>query len=286
MRFSWASVTGVINVRFPFVRLSTHFHIFLLDWDENVFPRLLAIFRSVEKEIEGQIHKRNVETRQQEFAECSAPLMEQYKPFLDSSALRRAPQVQKLLSEDNYQTPVTPERFSSIHDELVIWADRELAPTYSAMADSFRSTHRELLAPNTSGVSDRELLEKVVTMFGCKSCKAVYDYKTHAKHGKECLNAIRARSYGPQCSQPAEKHSIMLAVRLLQLLGLPEDSTRALVEQTFCETKFVCLCGNPKFRKQVGFFELVCLFLTPARLFGSADCPLSSVWGLHISFSI
>ena len=227
-----------------------------LDWNENVIPRLLPIFRSVEKEIEKQKHTKNIEARQQEFATCSSPLIEQYKPFLDSSALRRAPQVQKLLSENNYQIPVTPERFSPIHDELVVWADRELAPTYSAMADSFRSTHQGLLSPNPSGVSDRELLEKVVTMFGCRSCKAVYDYKAHSKHGKECLKAIRARSFGSKCSEPAEKHAVVLSVRLLQLLGLPEDSTHALVE-TFRETKFVCLCSNPKFRNQVGFFELV-----------------------------
>ncbi|KAF9781518.1 hypothetical protein BJ322DRAFT_1220382 [Thelephora terrestris] len=226
-------------------------------WNENVVPRLLPIFRSVEQEIEKQKHMKDIEARQQEFATCSAQLIERYKPFLDNAALRLAPQVQKLLSEDDYKTPITPERFSSIHDELVLWADRELAPTYSTMADSFRSTHRGLLSPNTSGVPDRELLEKVVTMFGCKSCKAVFDYKSHSKHGKECLKTIRARAVGSKGSEPAGKYAVTLAVRLLRLLELPEDSTRALVEETFRETKFVCLCGNPKFRKQVGFFELL-----------------------------
>ncbi|KAF9783171.1 hypothetical protein BJ322DRAFT_1110057 [Thelephora terrestris] len=43
---------------------------------------------------------------------------------------------------------------------------------------------------------------------------------------------------------------------LLQLLELPEDSARVLVEN-FRETKFVLLCGSPKFMKQVGFFELL-----------------------------
>ena len=94
-------------------------------------------------------------------------------------------------------------------------------------------------------------------MFGCKPCKAVYDYKAYAKHGKECLKAIRIRAFVSQGSGPAERDAVVTALRLLQLLGLPEDSMRALVDQTFCETKFVCLCGNPKFRKQVGFFELV-----------------------------
>ncbi|KAF9783134.1 hypothetical protein BJ322DRAFT_137338 [Thelephora terrestris] len=125
------------------------------------------------------------------------------------------------------------------------------------MADLFRSTHRGLLSPNPSGVPDRELLEKVVRTFGCKSCEAVFDYKSHSKHGKECLKAIRARAVGSTGSEPAEKHAIILAVRLLQFLELPEDSTRALVEGTFRETKFVCLCGNPKFRKQVVFFEFL-----------------------------
>jgi len=195
--------------------------------------------------------------RQQEFAECSAQLIEQYQPFLDSATLRRAPQVQKLLSEDDYRTPITPERLSPILDELVLWADRELAPTYSTMANSFRSVHCGLLPPSVSGAPDRELLEMVVTMFGCKACKFLYDYKSHSKHGKECSRAIRARSFGSGCSGPAEKHAIVVVLHLLKLVGLPEDSTRALVGRTFDETKFVCLCGNPKFRKQVGFFELV-----------------------------
>jgi len=241
----------------PLFLLLTRIHTLFLDWNENAVPRLLAIFRSVERETGGQKRRRDIEARQQEFAKCSASLIERYEPFLDGATLRRAPQVQKLLSEGDYQTPVTPERFSSIHDELVIWADRELAPTYSAMADSFRSMHQGLLSPETSGVPDREFLEKVVTMFGCKSCKAVHDYKKHVKHRKECLKAVRARSFVSQGSGPVGEHAVMLALRVLQLLGLPEDSTRALVEQTFCETKFVCLCGNPKFRKQVGFFELV-----------------------------
>lgn len=238
-----------------------------LDWEDHVIPRLIPIFRSVKTHVEKQKHRGNIEARQQEFADCSAPLIEQYNPFLDSSTLKRAPLVQTLLSENNYQIPVTPDRFSSIQDELVMWVDRELAPIYSAMANSFRSTHQVSLSPSISGVSDRELLEKVVTMFGCVSCKGVYDYKAHSKHGKECPKAIRARSLGPQCSKPVGKHAIILAVRLLQLLGLPEDSTRALVEQTFCETKFVCLCGNPRFRKQVGFFALVRLVPTSVELF-------------------
>ena len=246
----------------------------MLDWNENVVPRLLAIFRSVEQAVKVQKHKRNIETRQQEFAECSVPLIEHYRPFLDTATLRRAPQVQKLLSEGDYQTPVTPERFSSIHDELLIWVDRELAQTYSTMADSFRSVHQESLPPNAQTVSDREFLEKVMVMFQCKSCKAVYDYKTHAKHGKDCLKAIRARSFGPQCSGPAAEYAVVLALRLLQLLGLPEDSTRALVEETFRETKFVCLCGNPKFRKQVGFFELVCLCSPPPQPLSLVNCSL------------
>jgi len=251
---------------------STQLYTLLLDWNENVVPRLLAIFRSVEREIEGQKQKRNIETRQQEFADCSAPLIEQHKPFLDRAVLRRAPQAQKLLSDGDYQTPVTPERFSSIHDELAVWADRELAPTYSVMADSFRSVHQGLLSQNTSTVSDREFLEKVVAMFGCKSCKAIYDYKAHGRHEKECVKAIRARSLGSRSSGPVEQHAVVLALRLLQLLGLPEDSTRALVEQTFCETKFVCLCGNPKFRKQVGFFELVRPVPASVQLLSQVNC--------------
>jgi hypothetical protein len=261
---------------------STQNYFPLLDWNENVIPRLLAIFRSVEQEIEGQRKRRNIETRQQEFAECSAQLIERHKPFLDGTALRRVPQVRELLSDGDYQTPVTPERFSSIHDELVAWTDRELAPTYSAMVNSFRSVHQGLLSQNTSTLSDREFLEKVVVMFGCKSCKAVYDYKTHARHEKECVKAIRAQSFGSQGSGPAEQHAVVLALRLLQLLGLPEDSTRALVEQTFRETKFVCLCGNPKFRKQVGFFELVRPIPASMRLLGQANFSFH-FWGLSFN---
>ena len=156
-----------------------------------------------------------METREQEFAECSASFIDRYKPFFDRFTLKSAPLVQELMSEDDYQIPVTPERFSSIHDELVVWADRELAPTYSAMANSFRSAHQALLPRSLSEVSDRELLGKAITVFGCVSCKGVYDYKAHTKHRKVCLKTIRARRSGLQPYRPICKPGIMLAIRLL-----------------------------------------------------------------------
>ena len=48
-----------------------------------------------------------------------------------------------------------------------------------------------------------------------------------------------------------------MALRL-QFFVLSEDPARTLAEQTFGETKFVGLSGNPKSRERVGFFELVC----------------------------
>ena len=232
-------------------------HIWPLDWNENVVPRLLPIFRSVQKQVEGQKRRGDVEARKQESTERPAQLIERREPLPDNTAPRRVPEVSQLSLEDNGQTPPTPDTLSY---ELAAWADRELAPNYSAMANSFRSAHQGVLSPETSTASDRDFLETVVAIFACKSCRAVYDYKSHATHGSECVKAIRARSLGSKSSGPAARHAVVLALRLLQLFGLPEDSTRALVGQIFCETKFVCLCGNPKFRKQVGFFELVRLF--------------------------
>lgn len=219
------------------------------DWNENVVPRLLPLFRSVQKQVEGKTRRGVVEARKQESTERSAQLTEPHEPSPDNTVPRRVP-------EDNDRTPTTPETLPSVR------ADRELAPNYSAMADSFRSAHQGILSPDTSAASDCDFLEKFVTMFACKSCRAVYDYKTHANHGAECVKAIRARSLGSKHSGPVGRHAVVLALRLLQLFDLPEDSTRALVEEMFCETKFVCLCGNPKFRKHVGFFELVRLFPT------------------------
>ena len=80
---------------FPFAPFLLATHILSLDWNENVVPRLLAIFRSVERKADGWKHTRNIEMRQQEFARHPAPLIERYLPFLDSGTLKRAPQVQK-----------------------------------------------------------------------------------------------------------------------------------------------------------------------------------------------
>ena len=233
--------------------LASRSHTRSTDWNENVVPRLLPIFRSVEQQVEGQKRRGDVEARKQESPDCAAQLIERRLP--DDTAPRRVPEI--LQPEDNGQSPATPDMLSY---EIAAWADRELAPNYSLMANSFRSAHQGVLSPETSTASDRDFLERVVAMFACKSCRAVYDYKTHANHGSECVKAIRARSLGSKCSGPAGRHAVVLALRLLQLFGLPEDSTRALVREVFCETKFVCLCGNPKFRKQLGFFELVRLF--------------------------
>ena len=91
----------------PFLLL-THVHTLLPDWNENVVPRLLAIFRSVERKIKGQRYMRNVEMRQEEFAERSAPLIGRYRPFLDGATMKRAPQVQKLLPKGDHEIPTTP----------------------------------------------------------------------------------------------------------------------------------------------------------------------------------
>ena len=48
-----------------------------------------------------------------------------------------------------------------------------------------------ILPPNKSGAFDRELLEKAVTMFRRKSCKAVNESKLYAKHRKEDLETAR-----------------------------------------------------------------------------------------------
>ena len=92
----------------PFLLL-THLHTLLPDWNENVVPRLLVIFQSVEWKAKGQRHTRNVEMRQQEFAERSAPLIGRYRSFLDGATMKRAPQVQKLLPKGDYKIPTTPE---------------------------------------------------------------------------------------------------------------------------------------------------------------------------------
>ena len=80
---------------FPFAPFLSATHILLLDRNENVIPRLLAIFRSVDRKANGQKHTRNIDMRQQEFARRPAPLIERYLPFLDSGTLKCAPQVQK-----------------------------------------------------------------------------------------------------------------------------------------------------------------------------------------------
>ena len=59
-----------------------------------------------------------------------------------------------------------------------------------------------------------------------------------------------------------------MALRL-QFFVLSEDPTCTLAEQTFGETKFVGLSGNPKSREQVGFFELVCPVPTFVQFFVS-----------------
>ena len=82
---------------FPFTPLLLATHILLLDWNENVIPRLLSIFRSVDRKADGWKHTRNIEMRQQESARRPAPLIERCRPFLDSGTLKRALWVQKQL---------------------------------------------------------------------------------------------------------------------------------------------------------------------------------------------
>ena len=57
------------------------------------------------------------------------------------------------------------------------------------MSNYVRTLYEWLFPPNTSGAFDRELLEKVVTMFGPKSCKAVNEYKLYVKHQEDLKTA-------------------------------------------------------------------------------------------------
>ena len=46
---------------FPFAPFLLATHILLLDWNENVDPRLLAIFWSVERKADGWNHRGSIE---------------------------------------------------------------------------------------------------------------------------------------------------------------------------------------------------------------------------------
>ena len=122
-----------------------------------------------------------------------------------------------------------------MHDGFILWGNREPAPTRPMMSNHVRTLYEWFLPPNTSGDFYRELLEKAVTTFRRESCKAVNDCKLYAKHRKEDLKSYS--SFGLHGSGPAEKHGVVLTLRL-QFFVLPEDSARALVEQTFNETTF------------------------------------------------
>ena len=76
-----------------------------------------------------------------------------------------------------------------MHGGSILWADREPAPTCPMMSNYVRTLYEWLLPLNTSGAFDRELLEKVVTTFRRKSCKAVNEYKSYAKHRKDLRTA-------------------------------------------------------------------------------------------------
>ena len=155
-----------------------------------------------------------------------------------------------------------------MHGGSILWADREPAPTFPMMSNCVRTLYKWLLPPNTSGVFDRELLEKVVTMFRRKSCKAVNKYGLYAKPRKEDLKTARIQ-HG---SGPVEKHGVVLALRLLQFLVLPEDSARILVEKTFNETTFYSSAKNPSLGSNPS--SLSRYGVHPPRLKGSSvNCP-------------
>ena len=78
-----------------------------------------------------------------------------------------------------------------MHDGFTLWADREPAPTCPMMSNYVHTLYEWLLPLNTSGAFDRELLEKVVTTFRPKPCKAVNEYKLYTTHRKEDLKTAR-----------------------------------------------------------------------------------------------
>jgi hypothetical protein len=180
------------------------------------------------------------------------------------------PSIVAMLRENDATIPVTKERWlgivNSVQSEVKVFqADvlrdimKSLKGSKQQATDSLAPLKQKTDARDVTEDEDNDfgVLERASSLFRCDlpECRDLFGYSAifghrHFRHLKWVF-VFRALQHLDEAG-PVVK-------MILRALNLPEDTSLAAMEQL--NSRFMCLCGHPKFQKPMTFDSLVCLVL-------------------------
>jgi hypothetical protein len=177
--------------------------------------------------------------------------------------LLKFPFIIQLLAEDDYGIPITTERFQSVVDNLEATIQDISRLALNELARLVRTDMEETgLSPPSD---DQVLLDMATSLFKCGYCTQFFDFANILHHTQGHIR----NGVGPQYSVfsiqtlkfnlPAVPRTSSVAGRVLDILGIPRDSTHEAIKhyQNKNDKRLVCLCGHPFFGNPATFSELV-----------------------------
>ena len=127
------------------------------------------------------------------------------------------------------------------------------------LVKQFRSEHPDLFPTETPNRTAAKFLDQCAVVFQCTACESVYHFKDAGTHGTECTRSPPS-PWSIESSTPAKRSIVALVLSLLEALELPQDVTLSSATEAFKDVRFVCLCGDPRYKGHFDFEGLVSTF--------------------------
>ena len=128
--------------------------------------------------------------------------------------------------------------------------------TRKYLVQQFRSEHADLppaVIPNRPAT---EFLDQCAVLFRCTTCGSVYNFGDSISHTAGCPRSPSS-AWSIESSAPAKRNVIVLVLRLLEVLELPQDVTLSCATEVLEYVRFLCLCGDPRYEGHFDFQGLV-----------------------------
>ena len=124
------------------------------------------------------------------------------------------------------------------------------------LARRFRSEHPDLILTDTRSRPAAEFLDQCAIVFQCTACGTLFHFGDSESHRTGCPRSSPGL-WSFESSAPANHKIVALVLRLLEVLGLPQDITLDSATETLKDVQFLCLCGDPRYTGHFDFQKLV-----------------------------
>ena len=222
---------------------------YFLVW-KVIQPKLIAALERNKREVLVQRRVQRLQHRRNEFRPIWTAYLEAREeadrrtmPVFWSAIL--LPSIANMLSENEATIPVTSERWESIRDEVSADVEKFRLRTQKALVKLLRSPSNEAEDDGCDcgepEPEDFNILSRAAALFRCTSwpCEEILFYPSILRH--EHVLTGNPNSDTPFFNISASASAS--AARLLELLGLPEDTSRR--DMIAMHYRFVCTCEHP-----------------------------------------